>query len=56
MWQEKYIAGIDEVVPHLHNSTTLCSHLGQAFPLEKQGKAPEIHVYTLVTSVHLKVL
>lgn len=29
MWQEKYIVGIDEVVPHLHNTTTLYSHLGQ---------------------------
>lgn len=47
MWQEKYISGIDEVVPHLHNSATLYRHLGQDFFLEIQGKAPEFHVCTL---------
>lgn len=47
MWQEKYIAGFDEVVPHLHNTTTLYSHLGRAFLLDIQGKASEFHLCTL---------
>lgn len=55
MWQEKYITRIGKVVPHLHNSATLYNHLGQAFLLEIQGKAPQFHVHTL-TGVQLKLL
>ena len=41
-------------MPHLHNTTTLHSHLEQALLLDIQGKASEFHLYTL-TGVQLKL-
>lgn len=41
-------------MPHLHNTATLYSHLGQAFLLDRQGKASDFNLCTLA-SVQLKL-